>query len=104
MCLHNMITRKQEGILELTIQKTEEIICFFANILNANCHNFGTEYSVVVKFKGVLHLLPKISMFYALSQNNQRLFEKKKFASYQKMFKELKNCIEILVGQAIFKL
>ena len=28
-------------------------------------------------FKGVLHLLPKISMFCALSQNNQQLFEKK---------------------------
>ena len=27
-------------------------------------------------FKGVLHLLPKISMFCALSQNNQELFEK----------------------------
>ena len=27
-------------------------------------------------FKGVLHLLPKISMFCALSQNNQKLFEK----------------------------
>ena len=27
-------------------------------------------------FKGVLHLLPKISMFCALSQNNQQLFEK----------------------------
>ena len=28
-------------------------------------------------FKGVLHLLPKISMFCALSQNSQQLFEKK---------------------------
>ena len=27
-------------------------------------------------FKGVLHLLPKISMFCAPSQNNQQLFEK----------------------------
>ena len=26
--------------------------------------------------KGVLHLLPKITMFCALSQNNQQLFEK----------------------------
>ena len=25
--------------------------------------------------KGVLHLLPKFSMFYALSQNKQQLFE-----------------------------
>ena len=27
-------------------------------------------------FKGVLHLLPKISMFCALSQNKRQLFEK----------------------------
>ena len=26
--------------------------------------------------KGVLHLLPKINMFFALSQNNQQLFGK----------------------------
>ena len=30
----------------------------------------------VVEFKGVLHLLTKINMFCALSQNNQQLFEK----------------------------
>ena len=53
---------------------------------------------------GVLHLLPKISMFCALSQNIQQLFEKIDYASYKKLFKELKNGIEILVGQAIFKL
>ena len=35
-------------------------------------------------FKGVLHLLPKISMFCALSQNNQQVFEKKNYASYKK--------------------
>ena len=29
-----------------------------------------------ITFKRVLHLLPKISMFCALSQNNQQLFEK----------------------------
>ena len=53
--------------------------------------------------KGVLHLLPKISMFCALSQNNQQRFDKT-YASYTKLFKELKNGIEILVGQAVFKL
>ena len=54
--------------------------------------------------KGVLYLLPKISMFCALSQNKQQLFEKIKYASYKKLFKELKNGFEILVGQAVFKL
>ena len=53
--------------------------------------------------KGILHLLPKISMLCALSQNNQQLFEKLNYASYKKLFKELKNGIEILVGQAVFK-
>ena len=55
-------------------------------------------------FKGVLHLLPKISMFCALSQNNQQIFWKTNYASYKKLFKELKNGIEILVGQAVFKI
>ena len=52
-------------------------------------------------FKGELHLLPKISMFCALSQNNQHLLEK---TAYSNLFKELKNGIEILVGHAVFKL
>ena len=30
----------------------------------------------VGNLKGVLHLLPKISVFCALSQNNEQLFEK----------------------------
>ena len=59
-------------------------------------------YSLLLK--GVLHLLPKISMFCALSKNNQQLFEKINYASYKKLFMELKNAIEILVGQAVFKL
>ena len=42
-------------------------------------------------------------MFCALSENNQQLLEKK-YASYKKMFKELRNGIQILVGQAVFKL
>ena len=54
--------------------------------------------------KGILHLLPKISMFCALSQNYQLLFEKRIHASYSKLFKELKNDIEILVGQVVFKI
>ena len=51
--------------------------------------------------KGELHLLPKISMFYALSQNKQQLFEKLILHLIKKMFKKLKNGIEILVGQAV---
>ena len=35
-----------------------------------------TEFNTRIMFKGVLHLLPKISMFCALSQNNQKLVEK----------------------------
>ena len=31
----------------------------------------------ILYIKGVLHLLPKISMFCTLSQNNQQPFEKK---------------------------
>ena len=54
--------------------------------------------------KGVLHLLPKISMYCALSQNNQQLFEKINYATYKKLFKELKNGIGISMGQVVFKL
>ena len=55
----------------------------------------------LLSFKGVTHLLPKTSMFYALSQNNQPSW-KIAYASYSKLFKELKNGIEILVGQVVF--
>ena len=42
--------------------------------LNVNiCLKWFILFSVV---KGVLHLIPKINMFCALSQNNQELFEK----------------------------
>ena len=34
----------------------------------------------------------------------KKLFWKMKYASYKKMFKELKNGIEILVGQTVIKL
>ena len=63
---------------------------------------FELFYSV----NGVLHLLPKITMFCTLSQNSQQstTFWKIDNASYKKLFKELKNGIEILVGQAVFKL
>ena len=47
---------------------------------------------------GVLHHLLKISMFCVLSENGQHFFEKIKRASYSKLSKELKNCIENLVG------
>ena len=39
-----------------------------------NQHIFCILFVIIVQ--GVLHLLPKISMFCALSQNNQQLFEK----------------------------
>ena len=45
--------------------------------------------------KGELHPQPKISIFSALSQNYHLL---------SKLSKELKNGIEILVGQIVFKL
>ena len=64
--------------------------------------------SKLTVIKWVLHHLPKISMFCALSQNEQQPFEKKNYPFYKKkrkkMFKEVKNGIEILVGQVSFKL
>ena len=39
-----------------------------------------------------------------LSWNNQHLLEKITYAFYSKLFKELKNGIEILVGQVVFNL
>ena len=52
-------------------------------------------------FKGVLHLLPKISMCFALSQI-VNTFLKNNIWSYSKLSQKLKNGIEILVGQAVF--
>ena len=60
------------------------------------------ETFITVCVKGVLHILQKFGMFSALSQNNQHLLEKNMYASYKKIFKKLKNGIEILVGQAVF--
>ena len=51
-----------------------------------------------------MHLLTKISMFCALSENNQQTFEKLIIHLIKKLCKELKNGIEILVDQAVFKL
>ena len=42
-----------------------EYVMHMLMMLDANCI-----------FKGILHLLPKISMFCALTENNQQLFEK----------------------------
>ena len=54
--------------------------------------------------KDLLWLKLKISMFCVLSQNYQHFFFNIMYASYSKLFKELKNGIEIVVGQAAFKL
>ena len=55
----------------------------------------------VSSFKEELHP-SKISMLCALSQNCQHLFWKIIYASDSKLSKELKNGIEILVGQVVF--
>ena len=61
-----------------------------------------------LSIKGVLHLVPqkapKISMFCALPQNYQHLFEKIIYASNSKFSNELKNSIKIKVGQVVFEL
>ena len=85
-------------------------ICTFLNCYNSHTTCFDkyvlgySPLEILVPFKRVLHLLPKISMFCALSQNNQELFEKINHASDKKLFKDFKNGIEILVGQAVSKL
>ena len=56
-------------------------------------------------WRGYCTLYPQISMFCALSQNYQHFFGGKiLYASYSILSKELKNGIEILVGQVFFKL
>ena len=52
--------------------------------------------------KGELHPKPKMSIFSALSQNYQHVFEKKNWLSWSKMSEKLKNGIEILVGPQWF--
>ena len=63
------------------------------------------QFELCVMIKGVQHLLPpkksKISMFCALSQNYQHLFEKIIYTSHSKLSKELKNSIKIKVGQEV---
>ena len=44
----------------------------------------------------ILVVLSKITMFCALSQNNQHLFKKMINAPYRKLSKELKNGIEFM--------
>ena len=46
--------------------------------VSANCIGLLVQWGKqnLILFKGVLHLLPQISMFCALSQNNQHLLEK----------------------------
>ena len=55
---------------------------------------------------GILHSWLKISMVCALFQNYQHLFEKNdnNNASFNKLSNKLQHGIEILVGQAVFKL
>ena len=55
------------------------------------------------KLKGVLHPWLKISMFYVLSQIIDT-FWKIMYAPYCKLSKELKNGIEIFLGQVAFNL
>ena len=50
----------------------------------------------------VMHPKPKISMFFAQSQNYQPFNDI--CTSYSNLSKELKNVIGILIGQAVFKL
>ena len=72
-------------------------------LVTKSCCIQTVNYGVL---KGVLHLLPNITIFCDLSQNNQHLKKKKKkkaYASYGKLFMEVKNGIEILVGLAVFK-
>ena len=55
-----------------------------------------------ILLRGYYTFYPRISMFCALSQNYQHLFEKwyMHLVSYSKFSKELKNTIKIKVGQA----
>ena len=64
-----------------------------------------TEHSFFKLLRGYCTSYPKISMFCAVSQNYQHLFEKiGLYASYSKLSKELKNTIKIKVGQVVLGL
>ena len=60
-------------------------------------NQFGSK-----RVKGELHPKPKMSIFSALSQNYQHVFEKMIWLSWSKMSEKFKNGIEILVGPQWF--
>ena len=68
-------------------------------------YSLWAKYTQLWPLKEVLHLLSKISIFCALSQNYRRFLEKEymHLISHCKLSKELENGIEI-IGQAVFKL
>ena len=68
----------------------------------AKIYHIKTNY---ITIKGVLHLLPKISMFFFLYVKIINNFLKNELFIYKKCSRDsLKNGTEILVGQAVFKL
>ena len=73
-------------------------IISLGTLVTNSCNFFAFWVSFSLSVDLVLHLLPKIKMFYVLFQIYQHL------APYSKLFKELKNDIEILVDQAVFKI
>ena len=78
---------------------------YYPRVYPKSCLLCWNPYDTVSHvLKGILHLLPKIDMFCALSENNQQLFWKINYASYIQLFKDFKNDTEILVGQVVFKL
>ena len=58
----------------------------------------------MVHLRGYWTSYQKISIFCALFKKNEQLFEKLIMYLIKNFFKELKNGIEILVGQVVFKL
>ena len=54
--------------------------------------------------KGVLYLLPQKLTCFVLYLKIINTFLKNNICTFSKLFKELKNGIKILVGQAVFKL
>ena len=81
-----------------------ERLSFRKLLHKTNTLQYKTITYATLRIKEVLHLLPQISMFCALSKNYQKSFWKMIYACYSKLFKELINGIDILIGQAIFKL
>ena len=63
----------------------------------------GLVTNMVKRLRGYCTSYQKISMFCALSQNYQHL-EKFYMHLIKKLFKELRNGIEIFLGQAVIKL